>query len=61
MKYTYKVDFRIMEAKRPDDNWREVTSWLQENIKNWSWMPGNPGYFGFETEEDKVKFILRWL
>lgn len=52
-------------------NWVELTTWMHKNvIGNWKWMPlreasfrdpSNPGYFGFENEEDKVKFILKWL
>ena len=41
-----------------------LTKWLMENIgvadQNWAynWMTSK---LYFETEEDKVKFILRWL
>lgn len=41
-------------------NWGEMVIWVQENLNgNWGYMPS--GYFSFDTEEDKVKFILRWL
>ncbi len=45
-----------------EGNWAETTRWIQENkTGNWGWMPGNPGYFSFDKEEDKVRFILRWV
>ncbi len=55
-----------------DDDWRYQRSscllWLEKEIGEGSvdWMVGQmdmdgPIYIGFQHEEDKVKFILRWM
>ncbi len=44
-----------------DYSW-EIYSWLQNEIgsENWDWS-WNKRTLIFANEEDKVKFILRWL
>lgn len=43
----------------------ELSYWLLEyvgkNRKDWEWEWNNVYMFGFKNEEDKVKFILKWL
>ncbi len=38
-----------------------IWSWLSSEInkENWYWI--SPDLFYFKNEEDKVKFILRWV
>jgi len=43
----------------------ELGSWLLQfigkNHENWEWLWDDTWIFEFKEEEDKVKFILRWL
>ncbi len=47
--------------------YKEWKEWLNENVgplyDNWSIASGQYGkyHFRFKREEDKVKFILKWL
>lgn len=53
------------------NEYSEMIEWLYSNIKDWKWGHGeweafSSGYqlqwvFHFHNEEDKVKFILKWL
>lgn len=62
----YKVKF-LDNENLANDEWRAMMDWLRDNV-NVSGIIYEPdgdhgGYwvFGFENEEDKVKFVLRWL
>ncbi len=61
--YQVPVHFKDAGKYRPGHGlWSAMTKWIEENkTGNWGWHPGNPGHFFFVNEEDKVKFILRWL
>ena len=46
--------------------WDEIVIWLEKEMgpinENWTYQWDDTMYsFKFKTEEDKVKFILRWL
>lgn len=46
--------------------WDHIVYWLEKEMgpinKNWTYEWNHVGYdFKFKYEEDKVKFILRWL
>lgn len=69
MKYSVNFPYKSPIPHGSVNNyWREITAWIEENkTGNWGWSrrtPGCPdlgGYFTFDNEEDRVKFILRWL
>lgn len=46
--------------------WDQIIIWLENEIgpmnQNWTYeWDHNKYYFKFKTEEDKVRFILRWV
>lgn len=64
----YSVDIPSMTSEKK----KEIDAWIIENIQNFAWIMDTQfrwissefvlcDIFYFESEEDKVRFILRWL
>ncbi len=61
-----QLRYTVERATRYWEFWDQIIKWLEKEMgpinQNWTYeWDHNKYYFYFEREEDKVKFILRWL